>query len=106
MTRNEVIRRLCKLHTKVGIHLNDYRFASDSFCDECTTDRPAFREEEYRNDGKSLEFIEKAVVAAIERRTAELGLLMPDIEERAEAVRDALEDLVGSVRARAQGVEP
>lgn len=73
MKHTEVIDRLCKLQTEVTEALNDYTFAADCFCGKGGFwDTNGFDpERDYRNDGRSLEYIEQAVREKIERDKAE-----------------------------------
>ncbi len=58
MTREEVIARICRLQSLVSQDLFAYEYAADCVCDD-----RAHRE--YRNDGRSIKFIESAVRAAL-----------------------------------------
>lgn len=68
MTRQEVIVRLCQLQTEAAEHVG-WEHAADCFCGQrngfgISSDDPKFADD-YRNDGAALEFIERAVRAAI-----------------------------------------
>ena len=60
----DVIERLCKLQSEVTEHLG-YQYAADCFCGKGgfweSTDYDGTHEHGYRNDMKSIEFIEQAV---------------------------------------------
>jgi len=63
MRQNEVIERFCALQKKVHDHIG-YETAADCFC-HMSSGLPR----DYQNQGKALEFIEKAVLSAIEEAT-------------------------------------
>lgn len=68
MEAKEVIQRLCKLQSEVYEHIGQSD-AADCFCGEGgfwqTGEYDGTHEHGYRNDGKALEFIERAVRAAL-----------------------------------------
>ena len=61
MTRDETMQRLCIIMGEAQDHLG-WDYAADCFCF-----KSGFSESDYRNDGKSVEFIEAAVREKIER---------------------------------------
>lgn len=65
MTRENTILRFCILQAVVSDYLNDWSNAADCFCHESCLD-----DEQYRNDGVSLQFIEDAVREKIDREKA------------------------------------
>lgn len=74
MTRTEVLERLCALHFEVADALGDWSHPADCFCEKKRQwDARALAD--YRNDGVSLEFIEKAVYAALKE-------IAPRVSER------------------------
>jgi|GEM_PF-5829948 len=70
MNANDAIRRLCALQAKVSEHVG-YSYSADCFCGEGgfwkSDGYNGTFEGGYRNDGKSIEFIEQAVAEKIER---------------------------------------
>ena len=66
---DDAIERLCKLQARVQEHLG-YDHAADCFCGKGgfwnSSDYDGSFENGYRNDGVAIEFIEKAVLAALE----------------------------------------
>lgn len=66
MTKEEAIRRMCKIQGTVQAYLG-YGIAADCFCHE--GDMPGA----YRNDGAAITFIRKAVEEAIAKERKEDG---------------------------------
>jgi len=60
MTRDETMRKLCNIMGEAQEHLG-WDYAADCFCPNSR-----ISESDYRNDGKSVEFIEAAVREKIE----------------------------------------
>jgi hypothetical protein len=90
MTREETIKRLCQLSSKVAHH-QGYTYAADCFC--CDRERKGWHDEDFRSDGKALEFIEQVVVAAIKEQKASLRELAPDIKQAINYVRESLDSV-------------
>lgn len=69
LSAKDVIVRLCMLQEEVSAHLDQYQHAADCFCGTGGFWRSdsygGTFEQGYRNQGKSIEFIENAVRAAI-----------------------------------------
>ena len=68
MTRQEVLSRLCRLQEEVYIATGGYDYAADCFCKEGGFWRSKhYTPSDYRNDGRVLRYIEKAVRKQIKR---------------------------------------
>ena len=65
MTREEVILRFCRLQAKVCQEAIGFSYAADCICAQRANGGVEIEEDLYRNDGKALEFIEKATEKAI-----------------------------------------
>lgn len=70
MKANEVIKRFCELQAEVSEKAIGYQYASDCFCGQSGFGSHHVHSDSYRNDGMSLEFIEKATRDALAAQPA------------------------------------
>lgn len=71
MKRREVLRRLCELQAQVHERVVGYDEAADCFCKEggfWSESRYSRNEDEYRNDGGAVAYIEAAVQRCLEEK--------------------------------------
>lgn len=73
MKHTEAIARLCKLQSDVAAHIGDVS-AADCFCGQSGFwNLPGYNpENDYRNDGNAIEFIEQAVNEKIENEKGQV----------------------------------
>ena len=63
MTIDESIEHACATMALAYLSIGDFSSASDGFCHRCPHDRSPH----YRNGGKALEYVRRAVVAQLKR---------------------------------------
>ena len=63
MTRDEVIKHLCKTVSIVYRTFDDYSKPSDGFCHECPAQK--FHNWRFQHSGGTLEYVRRAVIKAL-----------------------------------------
>jgi hypothetical protein len=76
MTRNDVLKHLCRTVALVYRTQDDYSQASDGFCELCPGGKPDSKWN-FQHSGKTLEYVRRAVIKALvaDGYTPDLGVL-------------------------------